>query len=134
MRSLKITCLVLCSMFLVTFLNAQNTSELLGKWKSSYTEDGETYSIVYEFREDQGQIKAFTLEIRDQIGDKESISELVIDNIEFSNKKGKGIFHFEYENDQYDIPAQLRLKDTRTLEISYSYWGMSDQEVWTKME
>lgn len=120
-------------LFGASALQAQTASRLLGTWQSTEQEDGETYHVVYEFKEVDQTIKAYTISIKDENGNTESFSDLALDKVSFKQNTGTAIYHFEYEGKQYDVSANLTLKDNNTLLLEYSYWGFSDSETWIRV-
>ena len=115
-------------------LQAQTTSRLLGTWESTEQEDGEIYHVVYQFKEVDQTIKAYTVSLKDDKGNAEAYSDLALDHITFKHNKGTGTYYFEYEGKQYDVSATLTLTDNNTLLLEYSYWGFSDSETWKRIK
>ena len=134
MNSLKVTIVLLSLIFSSNHLNAQSINDLLGKWETTYIEEGEKATVVYEFIKEENQIKAYTILIKDDKGNKEPYKEVALDKIKFKDGKGKGTYFIEYDGDNYDLETDLKLKDATNLELSYSYWGYSDTEIWKKIE
>ncbi|MDN5215141.1 hypothetical protein QQ020_23880 [Fulvivirgaceae bacterium BMA12] len=114
--------------------HGQSNSLLIGKWKTSYNDDGEKGFITYEIKTVDGKLKGHTQYIEDDKGNGEDYSSLVLKNIRFSDGKGKATYVIEYEGETYEAEASLTLVDVNTLKIHYSYMGYSDTETWKRVK
>ncbi len=130
MKALKImTALVV--FVSITNLTAQN-NPLAGKWEAEYEENNEKSYVTYEFRNENGKLTCYTTYIKDDKGRGGEHESLAIKNVLFEGEKGKGTFIFAHEGKNYEVRANLKLRDGNTLIVSYSAWGYSDSETWKR--
>ena len=133
MKVLKLmTALVVVSMS-ITNLTAQN-NPLAGEWEAEYQENKVKSYVTYEFRNENGKRTCYTTYIKDDKGRSEKHESLVIKDILFKEGKGTGTFIFTHEGKNYEVRANLVLKDSNTLIIRYSAWGYSGSETWKRLE
>jgi hypothetical protein len=116
-----------------TTVQAQNMDSLIGKWTTTYNIEGETIETTYEFKKVDGTLKVYTVQHKNSKGQVQKESELVMNTIAFKNKKGTCKYILKYEGKIYNIPSDFVLKDDKTLELSYSYYGYSDTEIWKRI-
>ena len=117
----------------ITNLTAQN-NPLAGKWEAEYEENNEKSYVTYEFRNKNRKLTCYTTYIKDDKGRGEKYESLAIKDILFEGKKGTGKFMLAYEGKNYEVRANLTLRDGNTLIISYSAWGYSDSETWKRLK
>lgn len=129
MKSLVVTLIAVLSL---TFSNAQNEDVLLGRWKADYTEDNETFSVIYEFKKDKGKLKCYSvfIEIENERSDYKS---LAMYKIVFNGVKGIANYTYKENNEDFTMRTKLRLKDKNTLNLNYSYWGYTGKETWHRL-
>ncbi|MEM8897631.1 MAG: hypothetical protein AAGC85_05980 [Bacteroidota bacterium] len=108
-------------------------SPLIGTWKASYESAEFTGQILYQFRQEGGKVKAYSVKLTDENGDSMEDNTLAIAISSFENPKGKGIYYIEYEGEKYEIECGLRLSKSGELIISYDYYGYTDTETWQKI-
>ncbi len=117
----------------ITNLTAQN-NPLAGKWEAEYEENNEKSYVTYEFRNENRKLTCYTTYIKDDKGRGEKYESLAIKDILFEGNKGTGKFLLAYEGKNYEVRANLTLRDGNTLIISYSVWGYSDSETWKRLQ
>ena len=130
MKRVKEMMLMLLCSFGMLVVKGQTNEVLKGKWQSSYSEEMELAYLTYEFKEVDGELKAYTILIKDQQGNAHELNELTMDNIRLEDGKGESKFYFEHEGETYEMDAELTLTNEHTLHIEYSFWGFSDSETW----
>lgn len=130
MKLLKSITLVCLLTVIACTAKAQNSNQLLGKWQTSYDMKGEKVVVVYEIKKEKGQIKAYSVLLKNAKGESQKDNTLVMPNMQLG-KKTK--YKVEYEGEKYDIDADLTLKDAKTLEVFYNYYGYKNTEVWKKI-
>ena len=135
MKILKQTLLILMLCLTTSLIQAQSNEALIGIWEARYEEDGEVGYVTYEFTTNaSGEVKAHGILIKDEAGNSESFKALAMDTIVLKDGKGTARYYFEHEGETYDIQAQLQLKDSKTLVVSYAAWGYSGSETWTCLD
>ncbi len=117
----------------ITTLAAQN-NPLSGNWEAEYEENNEKSYVTYEFRNENGKLTCYTNYIKDEKGRGEKYESLAIKDILFEGEEGTGKFILVYEGKNYEVRANLTLRDSNTLIISYSVWGYSDSETWKRLK
>ncbi len=117
----------------ITNLTAQN-NPLTGKWEAEYEENNEKSYVTYEFRKENRKLICYTTYFKDDKGQGEEYESLAIKDILFEGGKGNGKFMLAYEGKHYEVRANLTLRDSNTLVISYSAWGYSDSETWKRLK
>ena len=105
------------------------SSELIGKWETSYDMEGEKVIIIYEIKKEQGKYKAYSVLLKNAKGESQPDNTLVMPNIQLGKKSD---YVIEYEGKKYDIKADVKLKSKNTLEVFYDYYGYKNTEVWKK--
>ncbi|MEN0048919.1 MAG: hypothetical protein AAF806_17780 [Bacteroidota bacterium] len=133
MKELKI---ILIAFMMIPFakVNAQSNSSLIDKWETTYEVEGEKINIVYQFKNNNETLLCHTLFLSDDKGNREAYDSVVMTNIRFNGEKGKAQYLFQYEEKTYEVEAFLHLTNANTLEVSYSYYGYADTELWQKVE
>jgi hypothetical protein len=121
-------------MMALTSASAQSTNSLLGKWEATYDIEGEKMIVSYEFKKVKGKLVCYTTFIKDDKGNGEAYKSLAMTNISLKGGKGKSKYLLEYEGKTYKIKASLKLTNSKTLKVSYSYEGYSDTEIWKKVK
>lgn len=111
---------------------AQKESSMVGKWKVEYV--GEKDSGVYEFKSSGKKVLGYVIEYIDEKGNKSTERELVMKELEFDGKKGEGIYVVDYEGERHEMDCKLKYVNANKLKVSYSYWGYSGEEIWTRMK
>jgi len=134
MKQLKKSLGIILLLLSITSTQAQDTKSLLGKWKSTFELEGKKVEAIYEFKMNKDKLEGFSVEYKNEGGEVDNTAELIMDKISMANKKGEGRFIIKYDGDTYKVDSDLILKDNNTLEISYSYYGYSDTETWTRMK
>ncbi|MDY8136446.1 hypothetical protein [Aquimarina sp. 2201CG5-10] len=117
-----------------TSSQAQTNDTLIGKWETSYEEDGEKAYVTYEFKKVKEELKCYTLSIKNDKGEGGKYNSLAMKNIILNNGKGKAKYVYNEKGKNYVFDAKLNLKNENTLNISYSYWGYSNTEIWKRIE
>ena len=112
----------------------QAASTLLGKWASSFEWEGEQVHIQYEFRTVQGKLLCYSVQLADANGDALQDNTLVMTNIEFANGSGTATFTIKDEGETYEADATLKLTNSNTLQVDYSYYWYSDSETWKRIQ
>ena len=115
-------------------IQGQSISDLLGKWTADYEMDGEEFSIVYEFQSKEGKTLCYARSMTNDEGQSVSINTLAMNNITFTNSNGTANYMIDYDDEKYEVEADLELTSKDRLEVSYFYWGFGDDEVWIKKE
>lgn len=133
MKNLK---MILVAFMVITFANvkAQSYSSLIGQWKTIYEIEGEKIHVNYQFSYDNEKLLCRTLSLKDDKGNGEAYEVVVMSDIHFEKGKGEAKYSLKYEGETYEITATLQLINTNTLEVSYSYYGYTDTEVWKRIE
>ncbi|MEO1628940.1 MAG: hypothetical protein AAFV25_27585, partial [Bacteroidota bacterium] len=85
-------------------------------------------------KDDGGKLLCHTLSLKDDQGRGEAYHSLVMTDIRFQGKKGEAQYLFKYEGETYEVKAALHLTSANTLEVSYSYYGYSDTEIWKRAD
>ena len=134
MKQIKLMAIMALVIVVFACAYGQSNPLLIGKWKTSYHEDGEKGFITYEIKTVDGKLKGYTQYIEDDKGNGEDYTSLALKNIRFSDDKGEATYIVEYEGETYDAEASLRLVDANTLKIHYSYMGYSDTETWKRVK
>lgn len=107
------------------------TKPLLGKWRTSY----KTMKVdaLYQIKNTGKAFKGYLTAYIDKQGNQypENLLALIIQN--FDGKQGKGTYQMKYEGKLYKVNCTLTLKNTQTLELSYSYQNYPFTETWTRV-
>ncbi|MCV6631592.1 MAG: hypothetical protein OIF50_17215 [Flavobacteriaceae bacterium] len=130
MKSIAVTLIALLSL---TCSNAQNDDVLLGKWKANYTEDNETFSVIYEFKRDKGALKCYSIYI-EIANERSDYKSLAMSKIVFNGIKGIANYTYKENNENFAMRTKLHLKDKNTLKLNYSYWGYTGEETWDRLQ
>ena len=123
MKALKIMTALVLVLMSIPNMTAQN-GLLAGKWEAEYEENNEKSYVTYEFRNENGKLTCYTTYIKDDNGHGEEYESLALKDVIFEGEKGKGTFIFIHEGENYEVRANLTLRDDRTLIVSYSAWGL----------
>ncbi|WP_299556848.1 hypothetical protein [Seonamhaeicola sp.] len=134
MKVLKVIITLLIVVVVQANATAQTTHPLIGAWGVAYEEDGEKIYLTNEFRKEKGELICYTTYIKDAKGNGEKYEAVVMQNIKFEDKNGKGDYKFTYEDKEYEVKAELQLTNYDTLIVSYSKWGYSDTETWKRLK
>ena len=131
----KMILMIMLLTVIMSNANAQSNDSLIGKWATSYEEDGEIAHVTYEFKKSNGAFVCYMQYIQDDAGNGEAQSALVMRDIQLKKGKGKATYLLNYEGETYELMATLTLTNLNTtLEINYSYSGYSDTEEWKKVD
>ncbi|MBV6644271.1 MAG: hypothetical protein KI790_02415 [Cyclobacteriaceae bacterium] len=112
----------------------RSADDLIGKWLADYEMDGEEFSIVYEFKSVNGQLVCYALSIRNSSNETEPMNILVMNDIQFLNGEGTANYMIEYAKENYEVEAELEMPNPDKLNVSYSYYGFGDDEVWERVQ
>lgn len=115
-----------------TMANAQNAESLKGQWGTEYELDGEKTFVVYEFRKSDGKLKGYSILLKDGESKVVKDNTLVMHNIKMNKGKGSATYKMDYEGEKYEVKVTLTLKSKKVLNVSYSYSGYTETEVWVK--
>ncbi|OSY87401.1 hypothetical protein WH52_11000 [Tenacibaculum holothuriorum] len=107
------------------------SSELVGKWETSYDMEGEKVFVVYEIKKEMGKYKAYSVLLKNEKGEAQPDNTLVMPNIQLGKKSD---YVIEYEGKKYDIKADVKLKSMNTIEVFYNYYGYKNTEIWKKVK
>lgn len=118
----------------ITRISSQSNDSLLGKWQTTYEENGEKAFVSYEFKNVDGRLKCYTFYIKDDKGEGTKYHSLAMENIVLKEGNGKAKYRYNEEGKKYVFDANLYLKNENTLQISYSYWGYSNTEIWKRLK
>ncbi len=116
------------------WINAQDGNVLIGKWETSYEEDGEKFYVTYEFKNINRKLKCYTLYIKDDKDEGAKYYSLAMEKIRMKEGKGDAKYKYNEGNKKYVFDAKLILKKTDILYVSYSFWGYSNTEIWKKVK
>ncbi|MEM7374404.1 MAG: hypothetical protein AAF587_37770 [Bacteroidota bacterium] len=108
-------------------------SALLGDWKASYDSEEFRGEVIYQFREKEGSLKAYSIKLTDENGNSMKDNSLVLVLTSFEEKQGTARYGLEYEGERYEVESEIELIDDSKLQISYDYFGYSDTEYWHKI-
>ncbi|TMU55138.1 hypothetical protein [Flagellimonas algicola] len=133
MKALKIITVLVAVLVSITNLTAQS-NPLTGKWEAEYEENNEKIYVTYEFRNENGKHTCYTTYIKDDKGRGEEHESLALKDIVFGGGKGTGKFIIDHKGKNYEVRANLKLRDDNTLIVSYSAWGYSDNETWIRLK
>lgn len=103
---------------------------LIGYWYTAYEEL--EIGVTYQFRNENGEIKAYAIEIYDKEGNKASDNTLTMIVKSYDQNSGVADFFIEYEGEKYEVESKLKLVDNK-LEVSYSYQGYDGKEIWERV-
>jgi|GEM_PF-1600405 len=112
---------------------AQETDKLVGTWSTTHDYEGQTEQVTYEFKNDKAQVKAISISTKDDKGNEKKDSSQSMEVLSFKNGKGKAKYAMKYEGETYEVDANLKMMDPKTLHISYSYYGLAFVETWKKV-
>ena len=125
----------LISILLVTAsIKAQNNNDLIGKWETTYDDEGEKSYVTYEFKNVSGNLKCYTLYLKNDKGEGVKYNALAMDKITLNNGKGIAKYKYNEGNKNYVFDTKLHLKNQSTLYVSYSFWGYSNTEIWKRVK
>ncbi len=131
MNTLK-TAIAILFIATTTVVNAQTNDALLGKWETTYEEDGKKTYITYEFKNVKGKLKCYTTSVKNNEGE-ENYESLAMEDISIKKGKGNAKYMYNEEGENYVLKAKLHFENANTLHISYSYWGYSNTEKWKRI-
>lgn len=114
--------------------NSNEAGALVGKWEVFWDEEGFKGSAVYSLQMKNDQLIGTSVLLRDENGQSVTDNTKVFELVEFSDPCGKGIYSIEYDNEKYEVPVDICLKDPSTLSVSYNYYGYRGQELWSKIK
>ena len=126
--------LVLMMACTTTALPAQINNDLIGKWEANYVYKGEKSMVIYEFKIVDGKLQCYSILRKNDRDVEQKNNSLSMKKIRFEKGRGTCKYLLKYEEDTYNIKAKLSLKDKNTLEVSYSYYGYSDTEIWKRTQ
>ena len=121
-------------MMAFTILKAQSNNSLIGKWETTYEIEGEKMNVVYQFKNEGKKLKCYTLFLKDDKGNGEAYDSIVMADVHFKDKTGNAEYVLKYEGEIYKVQAYLQLINENSLEVSYSYYGYADTEIWRKVK
>ncbi|MEW7277808.1 hypothetical protein ABW636_04370 [Aquimarina sp. 2201CG1-2-11] len=121
-------------LLITTSIKGQSTTNLIGKWQTTYDDEGEKSYVTYEFKNVSGKLKCYTRYLKNDKGEGVKYTSLAMDKITLSNGKGNGKYKYNEGNKKYVFDAKLHLKNLTTLYVSYSFWGYSNTEIWKRIK
>ena len=147
--------LLILSILIVSSLSAQNTNTIIGEWESIdsdghgkysvFEHNGKLYALMYYWKDDK---EAFSLE--KELGDytngnanswDDLSSNDIVNNLQeliilkdFSKTGNAWKGDLIYDDEGSTIDGSLSLLSNGQLELSYSYWGMSEKTTWTRIK
>ncbi len=114
-------------------VSAEQAPYLLGKWEVNYSSKEFTGTVVYDIKQEQKELVAYTYQYKDTNGYTEKAEGAKVLTIHsFDGKEGKGTYTTEYEGKTLDIACKIEKVDAKTLKLSYDYYGYSESETWKK--
>ncbi|MEM7298363.1 MAG: hypothetical protein AAF391_08875 [Bacteroidota bacterium] len=147
--------LLILSILIVSSLPAQSTSSIIGEWESTesdghgkysiFEHNGKLYALMYYWKDDKEEF-SLEKELGDYTNaDADSWDELsssdIFDNLQeliilkdFSKNGNSWKGDLIYDDDGSTIDGSLSLLNNGQLELSYSYWGMTEKTSWTRIK
>ncbi len=132
MNTLKTVVTIVILLITSTVVNAQTNDALLGKWETTYDDDGKKIHMTYEFKNVKGKLKCYTTSAKNNEGE-EKFETLAMEEIKIKKGKGSAKYIYNEEGENYVLKAKLHFENINTLRISYSYWGYSNTETWKRI-
>lgn len=107
----------------------ENQNALIGFWEVQYRDP--TVKVVYEFKEEQGVTKGYSVQLEDENGNTMLDNTLTILVNSIADKTAKAKYFIEYEGEKYEVNCKLKIVADQLI-LTYSYFGFDEKEVWHK--
>ena len=109
--------------------------ELAGEWTLEYEDSDISLTLVYDLREEQGQLNGYLVEMVDESGHSAQANTLIFELVSWNTDEltGEGVYHVEYEGDRYAVECVVELQDSGELRVRYNYYGYNGDEIWKRV-
>ena len=101
---------------------------LKGQWKVNWKGEG---AAIYKLSYEDESLVGYSIKLMDVKGQSVPDDTKVFVLKSFEDNKGEGMYTMTYEEETYEVPCKLKLKDNK-LYVSYDYYGYRDTEVWER--
>ncbi len=102
-----------------------------GKYEVSFQELEE--KAVYEIRKEGGQLKAYSIELIDNKGNRFKDNSLVMEEIKIEENLAKADYEIEYEGEKFKVGCQMEMDNEGNIILTYEYYGYEGKETWKRI-